>query len=77
MVAQRLLAIRGRFETLASALQEHGRLDPDVDSRHVAQAVFGSLPGFVLQRLVIGDVSAPTYAAGLAAASGLDARQPV
>ncbi len=73
LVALRLLAIRGRFEVLAGRLQDQGRLDPHVDPQHVAAAVFGSLPGFVLQRLVLGDVSASTYAAGLAAAGGLQA----
>ena len=51
-------------------LQDAGRLSPEADPVAVAQATFGTIPGFVLQRLVIGDVSSGTYAAGWAALTG-------
>ena len=35
--------------------------------RYIAQVMFGMVPGFVLQRLLIGDVTPETYSAGLRA----------
>jgi len=36
--------------------------------------LFGLLPGFVLQRLILGDVTPETYTAGLRALMGTPAR---
>lgn len=65
MVMERFNRIRGRLVDLAERLQEAGRLDPDVDPVAVAQATFGSIPGFILQRLLVGDVTPQSYAVGL------------
>ncbi|GAA0619062.1 TetR/AcrR family transcriptional regulator [Kribbella sandramycini] len=59
--------IRGRFELVARRAQAAGILDPDADPRHIAQVLFGLLPGFVLQRLILGDTTPETYTAGLRA----------
>lgn len=69
-VAARFLRIRACFVDLARGLQAEGRLDPDVDPEVVGCAAFGVMPGFILQRLLIGDVTPESYAAGLAALGG-------
>ncbi|OLT16715.1 hypothetical protein BJF80_05120 [Serinicoccus sp. CUA-874] len=61
---------RGHLVAYLERLQDAGRLDPEADPVAVAQATFGTIPGFVLQRLVIGDVSSGTCAAGWAALTG-------
>jgi AcrR family transcriptional regulator len=62
--------VRGHFEAVARRAQADGTVDSSVDPRYVAQALFGFLPGFLLQRLLIGDVSPDTYTAGLRALLG-------
>ncbi|TDD28558.1 TetR/AcrR family transcriptional regulator [Kribbella turkmenica] len=59
--------VRGRFEDVARRGQADGTVDPSVDPRHIAQALFGIVPGFLLQRLIMGDVAPGTYTAGLRA----------
>lgn len=59
--------LRGHFEAVARRAQADGTVDASVDPRYVSQALFGFLPGFLLQRLLIGDVSPETYSAGLRA----------
>ncbi|OLT43704.1 hypothetical protein BJF86_13885 [Serinicoccus sp. CNJ-927] len=70
ILSERFLRIRGHLVAYLERLQDAGRLDPEADPVAVAQATFGTIPGFVLQRLVIGDVSSGTYAAGWAALTG-------
>ena len=59
--------LREHFLEVARRAQADGTIDPDVPPEHVAQAMFGMIPGFVLQRLLIGDVTPATYIAGLRA----------
>ena len=59
--------LRENFEAVARRAQADGTVDPDVDPRYLAQVLFGILPGFILQRLIIGDVTPETYLAGLKA----------
>ncbi len=59
--------VRAHFEAVARRAQADGTVDASVDPRYVAQVLFGFLPGFILQRLLIGDVSPDTYTAGLRA----------
>jgi AcrR family transcriptional regulator len=66
-VADKLRTIRGALTELVRAQQAAGHVDPAADPAHVAQAFFGLMPGFILQRLLIGDVTPQTYAAGLTA----------
>lgn len=70
ILSERFLRIRAHLVAYVTRLQEAGRLDPEADPVSVAQATFGTIPGFVLQRLVIGDVSSASYAAGFAALVG-------
>jgi hypothetical protein len=59
--------LREHFLEIARRAQADGTVDPDVNPEHVAQVMFGMVPGFVLQRLLIGDVTPATYRAGLRA----------
>jgi len=59
--------LRDHFEDVVRRAQADGTVDPDTDPRYIAQVMFGMLPGFVLQRLLIGDVTPETYTAGLKA----------
>ena len=62
LVTSRFLGIRARYADLVRAQQRAGRLDPSEDPELVAQALFGLMPGFVLQRLLLGDVDPDSYA---------------
>ena len=67
-VAQdKYLRLRDHFLEIARRAQADGTLDPDVAAEDVAAVMFGMIPGFVLQRLLIGDVTPATYRAGLRA----------
>lgn len=59
--------LRNHFVVIARRAQADGTLDPDANPEHVAQVMFSMIPGFVLQRLLIGDVTPATYKAGLRA----------
>ncbi|MFI6832965.1 MULTISPECIES: TetR/AcrR family transcriptional regulator [unclassified Kribbella] len=61
------LLLREHFEDVVRRAQADGTVDPDTDPKYIAQVMFGMLPGFVLQRLLIGDVTPDTYTAGLKA----------
>lgn len=61
------LQLRDHFLEIARRAQADGTVDAAVDPAHVAQVMFGMVPGFVLQRLVIGDVTPASYSAGLRA----------
>jgi AcrR family transcriptional regulator len=59
--------LRAHFEAVARRAQADGTIDPEADPRHVAQVMFGMLPGFIIQRLLIGDITAESYIDGLRA----------
>jgi AcrR family transcriptional regulator len=59
--------LRDNFEAVARRAQADGTVDPDADPRDIAEVMFGFLPGFLLQRLLLGDVTAESYTAGLKA----------
>lgn len=65
--------LRARFTEVVRRWQAAGHLPPDVDAALAGQALFGLVPGFVLQRLLLGDVTPEGYAAGFA---GLVAGRP-
>jgi AcrR family transcriptional regulator len=66
VVAQAYGHLRRRMQELVERLQSAGEFDPDADPAHVAQVLFGLMPGFVLQRVILGDITAESYATGLA-----------
>jgi AcrR family transcriptional regulator len=66
VVARAYRHLRGRMQELVVRLQATGEFDPDADAEQVAQVLFGLMPGFVLQRVILGDITAESYASGLA-----------
>jgi AcrR family transcriptional regulator len=65
VVAQAYRHLRGRMQELVERLQAAGEFDGGADAGKVAQVLFGLMPGFVLQRVILGDVTAESYTAGL------------
>ena len=59
------LGVRGRLAAAVRRFQEEGVLDPAADPDETAKVLFGLVPGFVVQRQLIGDVSPRSYAAAL------------
>ncbi|MGB5953293.1 MAG: TetR/AcrR family transcriptional regulator [Ornithinimicrobium sp.] len=59
--------VRANFADLLTRVRDAGHLHPDADIALATQTMFGLLPGFILQRLVLGDVDPDSYSAGLAA----------
>jgi AcrR family transcriptional regulator len=67
MVAGKYTRLRGRFEQLVERMQAAGHVDPGAPPGEVAQVLFGLMPGFIVQRLILGDVTPDSYAAGIEA----------
>jgi AcrR family transcriptional regulator len=59
--------LRGKFTEVARRAQADGTIDPDADPNHIGQVMFAVLPGFLLQRLILGDVTPQSFTAGLTA----------
>jgi AcrR family transcriptional regulator len=64
-VAQVYRAVRGGFVELARRLRDAGHLPADTDPERVGAVLFGMIPGYVLQRLLLGDMDRERYAAGV------------
>ena len=73
IVRERYAAMRDPFRMLARRAAERGELPPGADVDAVGAALFGMIPGFALQRLLIGAPDKETYADGVRA---LIARPP-
>jgi AcrR family transcriptional regulator len=76
LVATAYRTIRARFVQLVEAAGEAGQLPPGTDPEPLGAVLFGAMLGFVLQRLLVGDVDPAEYGAGLRAllAPGMAAR---
>jgi AcrR family transcriptional regulator len=59
--------IRSRFVELAKRAQEAGRIPADADPEHAGTVLFGMVPGYILQRLLVGGVDPGVYRSGLRA----------
>ncbi|MGH3386630.1 MAG: TetR/AcrR family transcriptional regulator [Nocardioidaceae bacterium] len=59
--------IRGHWIEVARRWQAAGRLGEDAEPEQVGRVLLGLMPGFVLQRLMLGGVTAPGYTNGLRA----------
>ena len=59
--------LRAHFVAVARRAQADGTIDAGADPEDVGQVMFGFVPGFILQRLIIGDITPESYAAGLRA----------
>jgi hypothetical protein len=68
--------LRGHFVDVARRAQADGTVDPDTDPEYIAQVMFALIPGFILQRLLLGDVTPDSFCAGLSALLPRPAPEP-
>ncbi|MEV0250865.1 TetR/AcrR family transcriptional regulator [Nocardia sp. NPDC050712] len=64
-VKEALRGMRGCWHEYAERMVAAGWLPADADTHAVAAAIIGFLPGFILQHLLVGDVSPETFVAGV------------
>jgi AcrR family transcriptional regulator len=69
-VTQLLGGLRSWWTVLASRMRDEGRLPADTDPEAMAATLVCLLPGFVLQRLLLGDIDARTLGEGVRAITG-------
>lgn len=62
--------VRSWWTELASRMRDAGRLPADADPEAVGATLLCVMPGFVLQRMLAGDVDASTLTAGFHAFAG-------
>ncbi len=67
IIQVRYRAIHGLVSQLVVAEQDMGRTTSEGDPDEVAKVLLSVLMGYILQRLLIGDVGPASYAAGLGA----------
>ncbi|MDQ4084627.1 MAG: TetR/AcrR family transcriptional regulator [Actinomycetota bacterium] len=67
LVRPRITELREHWVEIARRHQAAGGLRPDADPEQVGRALLGLMPGFVLQRLLLGEVTPAGYAAGVRA----------
>jgi len=65
MARQLLGSFRARLVDALTRMRNLGRIPPDTDLQAVGAAVFALLPGFLVQHLLVGDVTAKTFELGL------------
>jgi len=65
IVRDRYDAMRSRFALIARRAVDAGELAPDTDAEAVGAVLFGMLPGFALQRLLVGYPDKETYLRGV------------
>jgi AcrR family transcriptional regulator len=64
-VAARYQEIRSRFVHLVRRAQDKGTAPADLDAERLGTVLFGAVLGYILQRLLVGDVDPAAYRAGL------------
>jgi AcrR family transcriptional regulator len=62
--------IRGNAVALARRAQQDGQLPAGADPAAIGSVVFGLIQGYILQRVLIGQVDRETYVSGIAALMG-------
>jgi AcrR family transcriptional regulator len=67
MIQPRIAGLRDHWVEVARRHQAAGGLAPDADPEQVGRALLGLIPGFILQRLLLGEVTPDGYAAGVRA----------
>jgi AcrR family transcriptional regulator len=67
LVRPRIAELREHWVEVARRHQAAGGLRPDADPEQVGRALVGLMPGFILQRLLLGEVTPAGYAAGVRA----------
>jgi AcrR family transcriptional regulator len=67
IASEKYRMLRGHFAEVARRAQADGTIAADANPEYVGQVMFGLIPGFILQRLILGDVTPESYSSGLAA----------
>jgi hypothetical protein len=57
--------MRGYFVEVARRAQQAGRLPAEADADHLGAALMSLVLGFLLQRLLLGDVDPESYVAAV------------
>ena len=70
IVAELFTGARSRWTELAFRMRDAGRLPDDADPEAMGATIMCTMPGFVLQRMLIGEVDARTVRAGFHALAG-------
>lgn len=65
IVRGRYQGMRGAFEQLAEGAVARGELPPDTDIGAVGTVLFGIIPGYALQRMIVGLPDKETYLKGI------------
>ncbi|MEV6274900.1 TetR/AcrR family transcriptional regulator [Nocardia sp. NPDC051832] len=66
-VREAVHTMRGRWEEYAERMRAQGWLPADADTPAVAAALISLLPGFILQHLIVGDLTPEMLARGVRA----------
>ncbi len=66
-VAEAYRRVRAVFVDYAGRARDAGHLPPDSDPDQLGAALFGLVPGYILQRALIGDPDLDNYLAGVGA----------
>jgi AcrR family transcriptional regulator len=70
LVQSKFAEVRTAIARIVRAEQAAGRISIDADPDDIASLLFGSLLGYVLQRVIAGTVDPKSYSAALGALSG-------
>jgi AcrR family transcriptional regulator len=65
LVATAYGTIRARFVQLVRTARDAGQLPAGTDPEHLGPVLFGTMLGYILQRLLVGNVDPDSYGAGL------------
>ena len=64
-MAARYLEIRARFVHLVRRAQDENAVPARLDPERLGAVLFGAVLGYILQRLLVGDLDPAAYRAGL------------
>jgi AcrR family transcriptional regulator len=67
IVSEKMRLLRDAFEQVVRRAQADGSIDAGADPAVVAQTLLGLVPGFVVQRLMLGDITPRSYVDGFRA----------
>ena len=67
IVRDRYDGMRDVFREIAEGAVARGELPPDTDTTAVAAVLFGMMPGYALQRMIVGNPDRETFLVGLRA----------
>lgn len=70
IIAELFTGVRSWWAELASRMRDAGRLPEDADPEAVGATMMCTMPGFVLQRMLMGNLDARTMRAGFHALTG-------